>query len=151
MNAYHNVCCPPRSTIAISVKPVGKQILFNFSHANIRVPGDNPILQDDRRDKRIQIWLSKYILDHQAELDAVVRPMGYMYGIIPEEDKKDIVNLDVKYPGCRYCHDPILTIAILGRLSGNIYIPQRELRLTCHSPGLDNTIAFPASYFPHFN
>ncbi|MBQ8036559.1 MAG: hypothetical protein IJ268_06145 [Proteobacteria bacterium] len=151
MSAYHNLMGPPRSTIHKVITPVGRQIFFNFSFTNLHIPYNHPDTTDDKRDEFIQLWLTNYIYQHKAELDAITRPMIYMIANICENIQMTKNNLKDKYPGCHVCCDPILTLAILGRISGNIYVPQREIRLSSHSAGFDNIIAFPAKSFSQLN
>ena len=151
MNAYHNMSCPPKSTMQKVIKPVGQQIVFNFKAASLHVPGDRMNLSDENRNSLIQKWLSEFIQKHQDEFDSVVRPMGYMIGSVFQNDNNCINSIETQYPGWIYCVDPLLTIAILCRMSGNIYIPQREPRLTCHSNGYDNIVIFPAKDFSDIN
>ncbi len=135
-NAYCNMSAPPRSQVQKVVRPVGKLLVFGFSCAGIQVPGDAPGLPDAVRDARIQDWLADFVRQHAAALDAAARPAGFMIGTaFADAGVAD------------FCRDPLLTVAVLGRMSGRIYIPRRELGLTCHSAGYADRVAFPAKYF----
>ena len=143
MTAYHNMSCPPRSNINKVVQAVGEQIVFHFKHINLHVPGDKSLMSDAMRDALINKWLESYMSKHSAELDAISRPTGYMIGTpIDLTQNSGIYHI---------CCDPLLTVAIIGRISGMIYIPRREIRLTCHTPGFDTPIAFPQKYFSQIN
>ncbi len=147
INAYCNMSAPPRSQVQKVVRPVGKLLVFGFSCAGLQVPGDVPGLPDTVRDARIQDWLADFVRRHAAALDAAARPAGFMIGTAfadPGEPLKDgMTASDV----AGFCRDPVLTVAVLGRMSGRIYIPRRELDLTCHSIGYADRVAFPAKYF----
>lgn len=143
MTAYHNMSCPPRSNINKVVQAVGEQIVFNFKHINLHIPDDKSFMPDAMRNALIKKWLESYMRKHSAELDAISRPTGYMIGT-----PIDLTQNSGKYHICR---DPLLTVAIIGRISGMIYIPRREISLTCHTPGFDTPIAFPQKYFSQIN
>ncbi len=146
IDAYCNMSVPPQSKIQIVVRPIGKQVVFDLGRAGIRVPCDlgRP---SQECDKSVREWLAGFVSQHKAELDAVPRPLGFMVGSLCEEINASLEDLMRSHPGVYHvCRDPILTIAVLGRMAGLIYIPQRELRLTDDS--FDDTICFPAKYFP---
>ena len=49
------------------------------------------------------------------------------------------------------CKDPVLAVAVLGRLVGNIYIPRREISFSNSYYGWEKSAyQFPAKYFPQF-
>ena len=148
MNAYQNMSAPPRSKIRNIVRPVGKQIVFDMWHVGLG-PSYNLEQPQYERDAIIQAWVEDFASKHKAELDAVPRPTGFMVGSICEDVNAPLDDLMRRHPGVYHvCTDPILTVAILGRVSGLIYVPHRELRLTEDS--FINTIGFPAKYFPQF-
>ncbi len=136
MNAYSNMSAPPRSEVPVVTHIVGKQIVFNIQHAGL-----DPRLEANQtmQEKAVlaQEWINDFERKHKAELDAVSRPMGYMAGIPYSRGDDAIV-----------CEDPILTVAILGRMSHGLYIPRRELGwCACLIAG---SYCFPIKYFPQF-
>ena len=148
MDAYCNMSAPPLSKAQITVKPIGRQIVFDLAYAGVGV-AYNGKKTDQQREADVQSWFEDFVRRHKAELDAVPRPIGFMLGSICEDINAPLDDLMRRHPGVyQVCSDPILTVAILGRVSGLIYVPRRELRLTENS--LFDTIAFPAKYFPHF-
>ena len=146
-DAYSNMSVPPHSKIQKVVRPVGKQVAFNFEKAGLKEPGPELSLTFDEREALFNDWLSDYASKHKAELEAVPRPTGFMVGSICEEILGPPKDTMKRYPD-RYhvCTDPILTVAILGRMAGLLYVPRRELRLT--EEAFSRTIAFPEKFFP---
>ena len=148
MNAYSNTGVPPRSKVQITVKPIGRQIVFDLAYAGVGV-AYNGKKTDQQREADVRSWFEDFVRRHKAELDAVPRPTGFMLGSICEDINAPLDDLMRRYPGVyQVCTDPILTVAILGRVSGLIYVPRRELRLTEDS--FFDTIGFPAKYFPQY-
>ena len=146
MNVYSNMSVPPHSRIEIAVHPVGQQIAFDLSCVG-HGPSYNLNQPQQERDAIIQGWLDDFVNKHKSELDAVPRPTGFMVGSICEKFNAPLASLMKRYPDTYHvCTDPILTVAIIGRTSGLIYIPRRELKLTGDS--FSDTISFPAKYFP---
>lgn len=134
MNAYSNLCGPPRSSVHVVTRPVGKQVVFSMQYAGLdssRLEA-NLTMQDKAR--FAQEWITNFERKYKAALDAVSRPMGFMVGRAYTGDDEAIV-----------CKDPILTIAILGRVSRMLYIPRRELGWCACLEG--TSICFPANYF----
>ena len=146
-DAYCNMSVPPRTTVRQVVRPIGRYVEFNIYGADFthpfKSPQDFPSPQD---------WLDDFLAQHGDALDAVPRPSGYMIG-------------DSSYKGSPYgygddrriCRDPILTVAILGRVSGTIYIPHRRISFggwlekvheKCFM--LPRKYVFPERYFPQF-
>lgn len=104
---------------------------------------------DQQREADVRNWFEDFVRRHKAELDAVPRPTGFMVGSLCEDLNAPLDDLLRRHPGVyQVCTDPILTAAVLGRVSGLIYVPRRELRLTVNS--VFDTIGFPAKYFPQF-
>ena len=136
MNAYANMSAPPRSNVHVATHPVGKQIVFNMQYAGL-----DPRLEEHQtmQEKAVlaQEWIADFARKHKAELDAVSRPMGFMIGRSHVSSDDAIV-----------CEDPILTVAILGRVSRLLYIPRRELGW--HACLVGASICFPAKYFPQY-
>lgn len=146
--AYANIGGPPRTTIRQVVRPVGKQIVFSMRHLGLG-PSLDPKLSPCERNAAVQAWTGEFVRQHQAELDAVPRPSGFVAGDSCGDIDK--AGCDVKrwFPNAyQVCEDPILAVAILGRVSGTLYISRRKLRLT--EGTLSAAIAFPARYFPQF-
>ena len=148
MDAYSNMSAPPRSKMQITVKPIGRQIVFDLGCAGVGV-AYNGEKTDQQREADVRRWFEDFVRRHKAELDAVPRPTGFMVGSLCDDLDAPLSDLMQRHPGIyQVCTDPILTVAILGRVSGMIYVPRRELRLTRDS--VEDTIGFPAKYFPQF-
>ena len=134
-DAYSNVAGPPRTTVKKVVRPIGRQIVFDLTRIEHKSLCDLASAQEFARQR-------------QVELDAVPRPKGFMVGISYEELHAELESNMKAYPDFyQVCTDPVLALAVLGRVSGLIYVPHRELRLTdaCFDP-----MSFPAEYFPQF-
>lgn len=130
------------------VRPIGKQIVFDAGCTGVGV-AYNGKKTDQQREADIRNWFEDFVRRHKAELDAVPRPTGFMVGSLCEDLNAPLDDLLRRHPGVyQVCSDPILTAAVLGRVSGLIYVPRRELRLTVNS--VSDTIGFPAKYFPQF-
>ncbi len=148
MDAYSNMSAPPRSKVKMVVRPIGRQIVFDLRRVGLG-PSYNLKQPQYERSAIIQAWVKDFVSKHKVELDAVPRPTGFMVGSICEDINAPLNDLMRWHPGVyQVCTDPILTVAILGRVSSLIYIPRRELRLTEDS--FFDTIGFPAKYFPQF-
>ena len=148
MDAYSNMSAPPRSKVKMVVRPIGRQIVFDLGRVGLG-PSYNLKQPQHERDAIIQAWVKDFVSKHKVELDTVPRPTGFMVGSICEDINAPLNDLMRWHPGVyQVCTDPILTVAILGRVSRLIYIPRRELRLTENS--FFDTIGFPAKYFPQF-
>ena len=136
MNAYSNMSVPPHSDVRVVTRPVGKQVAFNMQCA-----GFDPRLEEYQtmREKAVVAleWIADFERRHKSELDAVSRPKGFMIGRFQANDD-DAVS----------CTDPILTVAVLGRVSRLLYIPRRELGWCACLVG--GSISFPAKYFPQY-
>ena len=136
MNVYSNMSVPPRSTVHVVTHTVGMQVVFNLQNA-----GYDPRLKCNQtyQEKAVHAkeWIADFERKHKSELDAVSRPMGYMVGSVYSPEDDAIV-----------CTDPILTVAILGRVSHLLYIPRRDLGWCACLVGSE--ICFPAKYFPQF-
>ena len=145
-NAYCNMIVPSRTTVRQVVRPIGRYVHFNIYGADFtqpfRSPQDFPSPQD---------WLDDFLAQHGEALDAIPRPSGFMIGYCNYKGISGYGN-DV-----RICRDPILTVAILGRVSGNIYIPRRRILFgswlekvheKCFM--LPRKYVFPERYFPQF-
>ena len=150
MNAYQNMSAPPHSKVEMVVKPIGRYVEFNIYGADFRPPfrppQDFPSPQD---------WLDDFLAQHGEALDAVPRPSGYMIG------KGSFKGSPYGYgDDRRICRDPVLTVAILGRVSGTynpMYIPRRRIASggwlekvheKCFM--LPWKYVFPERYFPQF-
>ena len=148
MDAYSNMSAPPRSKVKMVLRPIGRQIVFDLRRVGLG-PSYNLKQPKYERSAIIQAWVKDFVSKHKVELDAVPRPTGFMVGSICEDINAPLNDLMRWHPGVyQVCTDPILTVAILGRVSSLIYIPRRELRLTEES--FFDTIGFPAKYFPQF-
>ncbi|MBQ7187882.1 MAG: hypothetical protein IJR99_00545 [Kiritimatiellae bacterium] len=149
MNAYHNMSGPPLTTARQQVKPVGRQVVLDLRRVGLHAPGDNLKLPSAERDAIINDWLTRFVQDHKAELDAVKRPTGFMIGCICENVNQPLKGNDPKI--YRVCGDPILTLAVLGRMAGMIYIPRRDINLSSSCAAYKDAIAFPEKYFPNLH
>ena len=141
-NAYHNMGGPPRTRIQKVVRPIGEYRVFNLKAAGLQVPDDS---------SRLTAWLQDFVREHGAALNAAPRPAGFSIGMDCKEQGDGSVHaLFKQYPDAFHlCKDPVLTVAVLGRLARTLYVPRRELRLTSDSPACTSFIAFPESDFPH--
>ncbi len=129
-NAYCNMSAPPRSRVHKEVRPFGPHIVFDFailSWLNLR-PGDKELAES----------LKKFESRNRDALAAVSRPTGYMIAV-PLPPRGPLPD------GFTLCKDPVLTVAILGRLAGGIYIPHRQLCFT--QATAKSRFAFPESAF----
>ena len=136
MNAYSNTGVPPRSKIQVTVKPVGEHILVKLPrHCNSLYGKLTSMKSDSDR----SAWLQGFVNEHRLELDAVVRPMGF---IVAVNAKAADYSLFSAFP---VVDDWKLALSLLGRISGNIYIPRREIS---YSDSLFGCYAFPARFFP---
>lgn len=130
-DAYHNMSVPPRSRVKRTVETVGGRIVFDWT---VAFPG----LATARGDANPG-WFGAFRRDNAAALEAAPRPAGYSMATPLPRDRP-------LPEGFRLCTDPVLTVAVLGRVAGGLYIPRRELR---HDPDLaDGLYAFPARDFP---
>lgn len=135
-DAYSNVAGPPRTRVRRDVRPVGKQIVFAVQNCDIGL-----LYSLD--------YVKEFARQHKTELDAVPRPTGFMVATRWNKNNcKTMEDFVQAHPDFyQVCTDPILTLAILGRVAGSIYVPHRELQLTKDSLF---PMSFPAKYFPQF-
>ncbi len=146
-DAYANMSAPPRSRVQVVVRPVGKQVVFDLRRLGLG-PALDPEMPPHARAAAVQEWTKDFVSQHQAELDDVPRPTGFMAGSVCKTDGAagDAVK---RHPEAyEVCTDPVLAVAILGRVAGTVYVPRRELRLTESS--FAAALAFPAKHFPQF-
>lgn len=145
MNAYCNMGVPPRTAVKQIVRPIGRYVEFNIYDADFSPPFKSP------KDFCVpQDWLGDFLSHHGDALDAIQRPSGYMIGYCGHKD--------ISYYGddCRICRDPILTVAILGRVAGTLYIPHRRIQFgrwlerDFDSSILECKYLFPERYFPQY-
>ena len=146
-DAYCNMSAPPRTTVCQVFVPIGRQVVFNIHGADFTHPFKSPQDFPTPRD-----WLDDFLARHGDALDAVQRPSGYMIG--------DCLGVAEGRSSCgegrRICRDPVLTVAILGRVSGTVYIPRRRILfgewLEKHAKYCTtvNEYSFPERYFPQF-
>lgn len=129
-NAYCNMSVPPRTRVRQIVRPVGRSVIFSIHTVSFkppfRSPKDFPSPQD---------WIDDFLVQHREALESVPRPSGYMVG------HHGLMQNSL------FCPDPILAVAILGRVSGGVYIPRRRIAF---GEGLAGTkvYSFPERYFP---
>ena len=148
-NAYRNMSVPPHSKIQKVVRPVGRQIAFNMEKIGLEDPGARLTMAYDKHEALINDWLADFVCRHKTELEAVPRPAGFMIGSICEVFSGPQKTCMKEYPDAYvFCTDPILTVAVIGRMAGLVYVPRRELRLAEKS--FYDTYAFPAKYFPQY-
>ncbi len=128
LDAYHNMSVPPRSTIRWDIRlPDAEHLAFSLS-----APGLPWSSTDDAR-----AWADAHADDVAAA--GRLAPRGFF--AVP------ILPNDTPLPaGCGLCHDPALAVAVLGRISGGLYIPLRPPRLLVehYAP----RFLFPCSAFP---
>ena len=129
-NAYCNMSAPPRSRIHKEVRTIGSHIVFDL--ALLSGLSERPC------DNELTCWLRKFESRHGDALAAVARPTGYMIAVPlpPHGPLPD---------GFTLCKDQVLTVAVLGRLAGGIYIPNRQLCFTQATAKF--RFAFPESVF----
>ena len=129
--AYHNMSVPPRARVERTVKTVGWHIVFDLAG----VAG----MPEKNRGETLSAWFDDFCRDNAAALEAAPRPSGYSMAT-PLPRDKPIPD------GFRLCADPILTVAVMGRVAGGLYIPRRGLHLNLDLT--DRLYAFPARDFP---
>ena len=143
MNAYHNMSGSPRTMVHQEVNPVGRQIVFGIHAIDFSSRFPQP-----KEFSSPQEWLDDFLTSHKAELDCVLRPTGFIIGTLRKEEDADKLCRDAKTRiTYRFCKDPILTISVLGRVAGNIYIPHRQITLGAWFDNGESYI-LPARYFP---
>jgi len=145
-DAYCNMSVPPHTKVRQVVRPIGGYVKFDIYGADFTPPFKSP--QDFQSP---QDWLDDFLAQHGEALDAIPRPSGYMIGY------NDCKCLSGYESNLRICRDPVLTVAILGRVSGAIYIPRRRIMFgdwlekvheKCFM--LSRKYFFPERYFPQF-
>lgn len=145
-NAYCNMGVPPRTVVKQMVSPVGRYVEFNIYDAYFTHPFKSPLSFPSPEE-----WLDDFLVRHGEALEAVPRPTGYMIGHCSE---KDFCHYGKDH---RICRDPILTVAILGRVSGTLYVPHRRIlfgdwlrKVDYDHFMLPHKYVFPERYFPQF-
>lgn len=129
--AYCNMSAPPRSRVHREVRPLGPHLVFDLA----LLPGLDASTGDDER----ACWLRAFEASHADALAAAARPTGYMIAVpLPKHGSLP--------DGFALCEDPVLTVAVLGRLAGGIYIPHRKLGFA--QATAQARFAFPESAFP---
>ena len=129
-NAYCNMSAPPRSRVHKEVRTIGSHIVFDL--AVLSGLSERPC------DNELTCWLRKFESRHGDALVAVTRPTGYMIAVpLPKQG--------LLPAGFSFCTDQMLTVAILGRIAGGIYIPNRQLYFTQATAKF--RFAFPESAF----
>ncbi len=108
--AYCNMSVPPRTKLERDIRPVGRQVLIGLSLAGFQ-PGDYANL------------LETFEREHSSALASAPRPQGYVIAVQVRENHVAVQNV----PPCR---DQALTLAVVSRIAGGLYIPRREPRLT---------------------
>ena len=133
---YANMSAPPLSKIQVTVKPVGEHILVKLPcHCNSLYGKLTSMKSYSDR----AAWLHGFVDEHRPELDAVVRPMGFIVAVNAKaSDSSPFRSFPV-------VNDWKLALSLLGRMSGGIYIPRREIS---YSDSLFGCYAFPARFFP---
>ena len=122
-NAYCNMSVPPRTTMMKDVRLIGKQVVLGIPLLGYP-PGDLAELEG-----LLDTW----------DVAMAPRPHGYAIVVkVPEEraNEGDAI----------VCHDKTLTLAVVSRIVGGLYIPRRPPRLS-----KENTRAvfqLPADAFP---
>lgn len=133
-NAYCNMSVPPQTRVRKVVRPVGRYVIFSIHTVNFKPPFGSPKDFPSPQD-----WIDDFLAQHREVLESVPRPSGYMVGYNGLMQDSHL-----------FCADPILTVAILGRVSGGVYIPRRRIAF---GDGLAGTkvYSFPERYFPEEN
>ena len=129
-NAYCNMSAPPRSRVHKEVRTIGSHVVFDLAVLSS--------LSERPCDNELTCWLRKFESRNRDALAAVARPTGYMIAVpLPKHGP---------FPdGFALCKDQILTVAVLGRLAGGIYIPHRKLGFA--QAATPSRFAFPESAF----
>ncbi len=129
-NAYCNMSAPPRSRVHKEVRTIGSHIVFDLDVLSG--------LSERPCDNELTCWLRKFEIRNRDALAAVSRPTGYMIAVpLPKQG--------LLPAGFSFCTDQMLTVAILGRIAGGIYIPNRQLCFTQATAKF--RFAFPESAF----
>ena len=133
---YANMSAPPLSKIQVTVKPVGEHVRVKLpSHCNAICSKLWSMNSDSDRAS----WLQGFVNEHRSELDAVVRPMGFIVVVNAKASDSSL------FRSSPVVDDWKLALSLLGRMSGGIYIPRREIS---YSDSLFGCYAFPARFFP---
>ena len=133
---YANMSAPPLSKIQVTVKPVGEHILVKLPcHCNSLYGKLTSMKSYSDR----AAWLHGFVDEHRPELDAVVRPMGFIVAVNAKASDSSL------FRSSPVVDDWKLALSLLGRMSGGIYIPRREIS---YSDSLFGCYAFPARFFP---
>ena len=129
-NAYRNMSVPPHTRVRQTVRPVGRSVIFSIHTVSFKPPFGSPKDFPSPQD-----WLDDFLVQHREALEAVSRPSGYMVGYHGLMQDSRL-----------FCADLILAVAILGRVSGGVYIPRRRIAF---GEGLAGTkvYSFPERYF----
>ena len=146
-DAYANMSAPPRTEVKVVVRPVGKQVVFDLSRLGLG-PAFDAAMSPQERDAAVQEWVRCFVRRHQSEFDAAARPTGFMAGTVFKAGVEADGVLKRHPDAYQVCADPVLAVAILGRVAGTVYVPRRALRLTERS--FATALAFPAKHFPQF-
>lgn len=122
-NAYCNMSVPPRTTMMKDVRLIGKQVLLGLPLIGYP-PGDFAELQ-----KLLETW----------DVAMAPRPHGYTIVVkLPEMPATDA--------GAIVCRDQALTLAVVSRIAGGLYIPRRPPRMDKENARA--VFQLPASAFP---
>ena len=135
-SAYHTLMRPPSYTLRQVIRPVGPQVLLALEAVAWAPPFQPPSAFPTP-----EAWLADFLRTHAAALEALPRPSGFLIATpAPAAELPE---------GCRLCTEPLLTVAVLGRVAGNLYIPRRAIALGAWCTA-GTRVCFPAEHFPQF-
>ena len=124
--AYCNMSVPPRTTMMKDVRLVGRQVWISLSLAGFRPEDYADILDTFEEECR-------------GALDAAPRPGGYVI-VTRGSDGYAAARESVT------CRDKAITLAVVSRIAGGLYIPRRQPHLT--EENARAVFLLPASAFP---
>lgn len=134
MNAYHNMSGPPRTKIAWSIRSAGSVLVFGLASDCLKPwfrAFDAAGLADGLR---------RFEVARPGALAAAVAPAGFVVADVRDGEPSALPD------GWSVCADPALALAVVGRMSGNLYVPRRPVRLHPEQAGL--WYILPRSEFP---
>ncbi len=148
IGAYCNMSVPPRTTMEKEVKFVGRRVVFSLSFIGL-VPASRQQgragISDASQNAKYAAFLEAFERDHGDELAAAPRPAGYVIAT-KFWDVHFNIDRDACYIDCDICDDTALTIAVVSRIAGGIYIPRRRPAICRDNAG--EFFLLPVSVFP---
>ena len=133
-SVLHNMSVPPRTTISYSTNPVFSSTMVSFRHwlffreyASGAFSGDGELVQlfGGRSKIKIQNWLSEQGVTLDAADEAAARLGGVLIGKGGSVRSLPIQTEKVVQRWSCLCDDLALTIGLLGRAVGNLFLSSR--------------------------